>query len=69
MKKELKLAGRSVWSELALVLATVLASVVSFGSVVALYASAEPGAPGVVARVDAVASAASSALSAAHRPG
>lgn len=69
MKKELKLAGRSAWAEGALVLATVLASVLSFGSVVALYASAEPGAPGVVARVEAVASAAAAARSSAHRPG
>ena len=69
MKKELKFAGRSAWAELALVVATLLASVVSFGSVVALYASAEPGAHSVVARVDAVASAAAAARSVAHKPG
>lgn len=69
MDKELKLAGRSALAELALVLATVLASVVSFGSVVALYASAEPGEHRVVARASAVASAAAAAKLAAHKPG
>jgi hypothetical protein len=69
MKREFKLAGRSSVAELALVLATVLASLLSFGSVVALYASAEPGERRVVARVEAVASAAAAAKLAAHRPG
>lgn len=69
MKKEFKLAGRSAVVELLLVLATVLASLVSFGSVVAIYASAEPGERRVVGRVEGVASAAAAAKLAAHRPG
>lgn len=55
MKKEVKLAGRSLKAELAIMAATLLASVLSFGSVVALYASAGPDAA-LVARAEAAAS-------------
>lgn len=55
MEKEVKLAGRSLRAELAIVVGTLLASVLSFGSVVALYASAGPDAA-LVARAAAAAS-------------
>jgi hypothetical protein len=70
MWKQARLAGLSLRAEVVAVLGAMLASVLSFGAVVALYASASGGVEDVVAKVRAApaASAAAAAVDAPRKP-
>jgi hypothetical protein len=66
--ERLRLAGLSLTAEVIAVVCTLLASVVSFGSVVALYASASGELQMVVAKVRAAPAASAVAVEAPRKP-